>query len=216
MCTNNTHQKSIIHKSKILSDGKLPTDISFNLEAARAWYLVLRRSDVDSPEGEKWLLIQLKLWCSVWPIGLKPLWAITLRNHTSVKFSARKIHLKLETIYEETLLNKSSLSSCSPLSLFDEIKHNRSHVHFVPVRQAFSHLIFFPLTIISSLVSLAEKTSTRKYGKSMGIEVMYSPFHWAWLWMEDLYKSRCDRGMQAICFFYLSLVCTFFNDIPNI
>jgi hypothetical protein len=47
------YKKSVIRNLKILSDEKLRTDIGFNLKPPRALYLVLRRSDVDSPEGQK-------------------------------------------------------------------------------------------------------------------------------------------------------------------
>jgi len=51
--SQNTHKKSIIHNLKILSDEKLRTDTGFNLKPSRALYLVLRRSDVGSPESQK-------------------------------------------------------------------------------------------------------------------------------------------------------------------
>ena len=46
---------------KILFRQKLCTDISFNLRQTRARYLVLQRSFVNSPEGQKLPINQLKL-----------------------------------------------------------------------------------------------------------------------------------------------------------
>jgi hypothetical protein len=92
--------KSIIHNLKILSDKKLNTDIGFNLKPPQALYLVLRRSDVDSPEGQKSPMIQLKLRCStanpaeIFTIG------VSRQDHSSLKFSAQKTHSKWEIIFE--------------------------------------------------------------------------------------------------------------------
>ena len=58
------YKKSAIRNLKILSDEKLRTDIGFNLKPPRALYLVLRRSDVDSPEGQKRPINQLEIWSS--------------------------------------------------------------------------------------------------------------------------------------------------------
>jgi len=47
------YKKSVIRNLKILSDEKLRTDVGFNLKPTRALYLVLGRSFVNSPEGQK-------------------------------------------------------------------------------------------------------------------------------------------------------------------
>ena len=58
------YKKSVIRNLKILSDEKLRTDVGFNLKPTRALDLVLGRSFVNSPEGQKWPINQLEIGSS--------------------------------------------------------------------------------------------------------------------------------------------------------
>jgi hypothetical protein len=96
----NPHKKSIIHNLIILSDEKLRNDIGFNLKTPQVLYLVLRRSDVDSPEGQKWPMIQLKLRSTTANHAEIFTRGVSLQGHSSLKFSAQKTHSKWEIISE--------------------------------------------------------------------------------------------------------------------
>jgi hypothetical protein len=78
----------------------LHTDIGFNLKPPQALYLVLRRSDVDSPKGQKWPMIQLKLRCSTANTAEIFTRGVSRQDHSSLKFSAQKTHSKWEIIFE--------------------------------------------------------------------------------------------------------------------
>ena len=63
-------------------------------DQTEARYFVLWRSDINSPEGQKWPMTQLKLRSSMANRADIFTRGVTLQDHSSLKFSAQKIHSK--------------------------------------------------------------------------------------------------------------------------
>ncbi len=158
----NTHKKSIIHNLKILSDEKLRTNIGFNLKPPRALYLVLWRRDTHSPEGQKWPMNQLEILSNTTNRAEIFTRSVSLRDHSSLKISARKDHPKWEIVSEGALKHLLFYNS-----FFYSVVSDKQMVH-----------LSLPVTFhVSSFCETRSKRSVQVY-KGKNLHPPSSPQMW--------------------------------------